>query len=1060
VTIDIPAPLLEKVRNQEIVLFLGAGASVGATHPHGHPVPLGDRLRDLLCDHFLGGALKKKSLAEVADFAMNESDFGAVQSFIRDLFESFGAADHHKLIPQFRWHSVVTTNFDKIIEDAYQNTTNRLQTPVLHLRNGDRIDHDMRRVPDGVPLVKLHGCISVASDKGLPFILSSEQYLKHLINRSNLIDRLRIHAREETILFCGYAISDPHIKQILFALDDDQMSRPRYYAVMHDIDRIEERYWEKNRVTVIKASFADFMKKLDASIPVHSRALPAALGGGTLSIRRHYRVASAAETSGLTAFFEHDVLHVREGFAVPVVEPKEFYRGPDGGWAGINQNLDGARNVTDTVLADVVLREDGGPTGKPELYVLKGPAGSGKTIILKRAAWEAARTFDKVVLWLRDGGALRTAELDEMLGLIQKRFYLFVDRAALNSEVITDLYYYAERRSMPVTIVTAERDSEWNVRCEDLDSLVAKEYPVRPLSEKEIDHLLGKLNEHHALGMLSGLSREDQIAAFLERAERQLLVALYEATQGKPFEDILLDEYQRIVPPEAQVLYLDICTMNRLAVPVRAGLISRISGIRFTDFRERFFRPLAHIVRAYEDRYIRDMVYVARHPHIADIVFQRALPKPDDRFNQLIRVADGLNIGFSSDNTAYRYLFRARNIMDMVSTYELCERFFSHFEHSIGDQAFFHHQRGILEMRHYDGDLAKAAQYLEKAAEIAPRDSTIRHSLANLDRARSMRTDNPVLRQAYRTDARKRLSGLTRDTATNAYGFHTAALIALDELKEIIEVATIGADDPLRDQQVINAAKTVAEVLDRGLGRFSDDTSLLSLQEEYETTLGRAPKAEALLKKTFNTNPRQDWVAVRLARMHLARSDTQGAIDVLKECLTANANSRFANFELAKTLIDDRSDDLDAILHYLRHSFVQGDENHSPQFWYARQLFLMGRTDEAEAYFAHIFRLNVRPSYRNTIRGLVLDGAGEPVWYDGRVEVKEDTYAFVRCTRLPKDIYAPAGSMNSENWERLRRADSVQVKLGFTLRGPCAAEIREVSVMTRSNRIGLESVRG
>jgi hypothetical protein len=33
-------------------------------------------------------------------------------------------------------------------------------------------------------------------------------------------------------------------------------SRPRYYAVMHDIDRIEERYWEKNRVTVIKASFA------------------------------------------------------------------------------------------------------------------------------------------------------------------------------------------------------------------------------------------------------------------------------------------------------------------------------------------------------------------------------------------------------------------------------------------------------------------------------------------------------------------------------------------------------------------------------------------------------------------------------------------------------------------------------------------------------------------------------------------------------------------------------------------------------------------------------------
>jgi hypothetical protein len=47
------------------------------------------------------------------------------------------------------------------------------------------------------------------------------------------------------------------------------------------------------------------------------------------------------------------------------------------------------------------------------------------------------------------------------------------------------------------------------------------------------------------------------------------------------------------------------------------------------------------------------MVYTTRHAHIADIVFQRALPKPEDRFNQLVRVADGLNIDYSSDNTAY-----------------------------------------------------------------------------------------------------------------------------------------------------------------------------------------------------------------------------------------------------------------------------------------------------------------------------------------------------------------------------------------------------------------------
>ena len=202
------------------------------------------------------------------------------------------------------------------------------------------------------------------------------------------------------------------------------------------------------------------------------------------------------------------------------VEPKQFYRGSDGGWAGISQTLDASRNITDTILADVVLRDDGGPKGRPELFVLKGPAGSGKTTVLKRIAWEAARTFDKLVLWFREGGALRPAELDELAGLTRKQYFLVIDRAATNSEAIADLYYHAQNVSMPVTILTAERENEWNVHCEDLDANVEKEYPLQIFSEKEIDSLLTKLTEHRALGMLSDLTREERIDAFLKKAER------------------------------------------------------------------------------------------------------------------------------------------------------------------------------------------------------------------------------------------------------------------------------------------------------------------------------------------------------------------------------------------------------------------------------------------------------------------------------------------------------------------------------------------------------------
>jgi tetratricopeptide (TPR) repeat protein len=273
--------------------------------------------------------------------------------------------------------------------------------------------------------------------------------------------------------------------------------------------------------------------------------------------------------------------------------------------------------------------------------------------------------------------------------------------------------------------------------------------------------------------------------------------------------------------------------------------------------------------------------------------------------------------------------------------------------------------------------------------------------------------------------------------------FVMAALIAFDELKEVIEAVAVGVDDPLKEQQVVNAAKTVAEVLDRGLAHIPDDPNLLGLRADYEAALGQQPKAERLLRRTFATNARQDWVAVRLARMHLGRSDTAGAIEVLKECLTAKPTSRIASFELAKILINDRSSDSDAVLHYLRQSFVQGDDNHAPQFWYARQLFLSGRADEAQGYFDHIFRLDVRPTYRNAIRGVVLSENGEPVLYAGKVEVKEDSYAFIRSPQFQKNIYAAASSMKTESWGRLRRGASVHLKLGFTLRGPCASEISE-----------------
>jgi hypothetical protein len=146
---------------------------------------------------------------------------------------------------------------------------------------------------------------------------------------------------------------------------------------------------------------------------------------------------------------------------------------------------------------------------------------------------------------------------------------------------LRDLLTTARAQSVPITVVGAERDNEWNIYCEQLEPFVRQEFPVRYLNEREIEDLIGLLERHNALGLLKDRAPEDRVYAFTHSAERQLLVALHEATLGIPFEEIVVDEFLRIEPAVARSLYLDICALHQFGAPVRAGLLSRASGIGF-----------------------------------------------------------------------------------------------------------------------------------------------------------------------------------------------------------------------------------------------------------------------------------------------------------------------------------------------------------------------------------------------------------------------------------------------------------------------------------------------
>jgi hypothetical protein len=180
---DIPGSLEAQIRDGKAVLFVGAGGSMEAKDKNGARPPDSGEFAARLSERLLGGKYKDLPLAEVSEYAISEADLVTVQEFIREMFEGFEPSVAHQLIPSFNWWGLATTNFDRLIEKAYEQSSGPVQFARPFIENGDRVE-DHKRDPRSVMLLKLHGCITRTSNPRCPLILTPDQDIQHRQGRS------------------------------------------------------------------------------------------------------------------------------------------------------------------------------------------------------------------------------------------------------------------------------------------------------------------------------------------------------------------------------------------------------------------------------------------------------------------------------------------------------------------------------------------------------------------------------------------------------------------------------------------------------------------------------------------------------------------------------------------------------------------------------------------------------------------------------------------------------------------------------------------------------------
>lgn len=639
---------------------------------------------------------------------------------------------------------------------------------------------------------------------------------------------------------------------------------------------------------------------------------------------------------------------------------------------------------------------------------------------------------------MRNYGQLDFNVIEELYRLIQERIYLFVDNARDN---ISELEYFIEKSRkarLPITIISAERINEWNIGCERLDRFVSNIYILKYLSRKEIEKLISLLKENNSLGHLKGLSEEEQIKSFEKRAGRQLLVALHEATLGRPYEDIIVDEYNEIRPQKAQLIYLSVCFLNRLNILVRSGLISRLYGIPFEEFRNNFFKPLEHVVQVIDKDKMKDYHYAARHTQIAEIVFSRILTSPDDRFNEYVRILNVLNLSFDSDREAFRELIKGRVLIDLFNDYHSVIQIFKVAESIAFDDPYLYHQMGIYEMQRPNGNLDNAQKHLLKARELDERDSTIIHSMAELYRIKAENSKHSYEKERYRAEAKKLSSSLLRDSYTKKYAIHTLIKIYMDELKDLLDKGDT------TDREIDNTVKNIESYFEIGLQEFPADSYLLSTESDFHRILENESKAFTALEKAFKVNKRDPYISIRLSKFYLKQGDNQSAINVMREALEANPGEKKLHFNLAQLLMGSVDQNIDEILYHLKKSFSKWDHNIDAQFWYGVYCFMAGEEEklqECREIFKRFRDVPMSYEYRIGIREkFVRDG--KIIRFSGTINKKESTYGFISRDGFGDHIFLHMNNVSKELWNSIMIGDRVSFAIGFNFQGPTAIDIR------------------
>lgn len=718
---DLDQHQLARLRSQmsrgEIVLFTGAGFSLGARDRHGRPLPTTNQLKEELHDLCYPGVPVDTSatVGDLFDVAARRQLRKLTALLEQRLSVDPGSLpDFYGVIFSQPWLRVYTLNIDDLAETVVRrvNLPRQLALISATLKNDPRTPV-ARNPRNALEVVHLNGALP-GPVESLTF--SETQYAQRLASQEPWYARCAADLLTRPVIFIGTELRESTLFQHmeLRRTRGGRRHQPTSLLITPELSASRADMLAELKIERVEGTAQSFAEDILPLLTDDARSGFVALGA-----------YDSGRPIGGKVPLVSDLAAER-----PSIDT-EYLLGQQPVWADLLTGRAAHRDDDDLLLSHA---NDILSATKPRTALaITGTAGSGKSTALMALSLTLSNRGIPV-FWVDQGSDVPISRIASTVRETAGPVVLAVDDADLFGRQFASFIRDAIPSRDDLLVVFAARSNRIDSIADTVLSggeVSLLENTVPSLTDGDIDRIIATLDRYNRLGILKGKSDSERKRIFRDLADRQILVAMYKATTGEEFEEKVQEEVAQLTGATRSVYSL-LCVATSLRQFLTRDEIILALGDESGAGLEVLERLVArHLAVATPPSYH----YTARHRVIADLVVTK-LQELGELKESLIGAATAAasKVVPNSDRqgrlwrllkriVSHDYLRRVIGVAGARELYDSVESLLSFDYH-------YWLQRGSLEVE--VGDLRLAEQFLDQARSLSPDDYKVETEYAYL----------------------------------------------------------------------------------------------------------------------------------------------------------------------------------------------------------------------------------------------------------------------------------------------------------------------------------------